>query len=449
MSEPSRFPSQAQTWIRGGRVVDPSQSLAAAECDLLIEGGRIAALGAEAASRAVPDAEVFEAQGLVLTPGLIEGRAHLGEPGHEERETLESGLRAAAQGGFTAVVGLPDTSPANDTRAVTEMLVRRAALRGAARLYPMAAVTRGLAGEELAEMGELAAAGAVAVGDADRTLKSSILRRALLYAQHSGLPVVHRASDHDLDDGGVMHEGEWSTRLGLPGCPAVSEESVVARDLLLAEETGGRYHLAPVTTAGSVERVRQAKARGLRVSCETTPHHLLLTDEAVATSGFDPSTRVDPPLRTAADAEALRAALADGTIDLVTSDHRPHHADHKTEVQFSVSPPGVVGLETTVGVCLDRLVHAGVVDLARLVELMSCAPARLFGLPGGTLAVGAPADITALDLERRWTVEPERFYSRGRSTPFAGEELRGGAVCVWVGGRRIGSTATTEAAGRG
>ncbi|MEO1369461.1 MAG: dihydroorotase, partial [Acidobacteriota bacterium] len=399
------------------------------------EDGRVAALAPSLGE--VADAELFDAAGLVVAPGLIDGRVHLGEPGHEDRETLRTGLRAAVAGGFTAVVALPDSDPVNDTRAVTELLRSASESLGLARLYPMATVSQGLRGEKLAELGELAEAGAVAACDGDRTLGTAFLRRALLYARHAGLPVVHRARDRDLEDDGVMHEGEWSTRLGLPGCPGMAEEIAVARDLLLLADTGGRYHLSPVTTAGAVERVRAGKAAGLDLTCEATPHHLVLRDEDVFTGGFDPATRVAPPLRSSADVAALRAGLADGTVDMIASDHRPYHRDEKLDVQFSASPPGVVGLETTVGVCLDRLVRGGVIDLMRCVELLSTGPARVFGLPGGSLDVGRPADVTVLDLDATWRVEPERFHSLGRATPFAGAELRGQAAAVFVGGRRV------------
>ncbi|MEM1181099.1 MAG: dihydroorotase [Acidobacteriota bacterium] len=423
--------------IRGGRVVDPSQGLDEVR-DLLLEEGHVAASSASLADLAdAPDIDIFDAFGLVVAPGFIDGRVHLGEPGFEERETLQSGLRAAVAGGYTAVVALPDSDPVNDTRAVTEMLRSSAEALGLARLYPMAAVSKGLRGEKLAELGELAEAGAVAACDAEHTLGTAFLRRALLYAQHADLPIVHRARDCDLEDDGVMHEGEWSTRLGLPGCPGMAEEMVIARDLLLLADTGGRYHLSPVTTAGGVARVREGKASGLALTCEVTPHHLVLSDQEVLTSGFDPATRVAPPLRSADDVEALRAALADGTVDMIASDHRPYHRDHKLDVQFSASPPGIVGLETTVGVCLDRLVGAGVIDVMRLVELLSTGPARVFGLPGGSLEVGRPADVTVLDLDATWRVDPEGFHSLGRATPFAGEELRGRASAVFVGGRRV------------
>lgn len=420
--------------FKGGRVVDPSQDLDGV-LDLLLEDGKVAALGPDLDAG---DADVVDASGLVVTPGFIDGRVFLGEPGYEHRETLDSGLQAAAAGGFTAVVTTPDVSPTVDRRAVAEMLTRDAARLGWARLHPMAALSKGLKGEELAEMGELQEAGAVAAFDGVTPVGNpSLFRRALLYSTHFDMPILHRAADPQLDADGVMHEGEWSTRLGLPGCSSVSERSVLARDLLLAEETGGRYHLAPVSTAGAVDQIRRAKEAGIRATCDVTLHHLLLTDGDVHKSVFSTATRVDPPLRGESDVKALLAGLADGTVDMIVSDHRPYHADEKSDVQFSVAPPGIVGLETAVSLGLDRLVAAGHIELGRFVELMSCAPARLFGLETGTLAVGAPADVTLLDLDAEVTVEASTFRSLGRCTPFDGWTLKGAAVGTYVGGRRI------------
>ena len=394
--------------------------------------------GCDAATAGVDASAVADVSGLVVTPGLIDGRVRFGEPGFEHRETIRSGLDAAAAGGFTAVVLFGDTEPVNDDRATIELLVAEAARQSRTRLHPVAAVTRRRAGEELTEAGEMLAAGAVALSDAERPItNAALLRRALLYARHFDVPIVHHACNPDLDDEGVMHEGEWSTRLGLPGSPALAEDVMVARDLLLVAETGGRYHLGPVSTANSLEQIRRAKGRGDAVSCDVTPHHLLLTDQTVADSGFSTATRVVPPLRPALDVEALHEGLADGTVDAIVSDHWPHHADDKEDVQLSVAPPDIVGLETTVSLCLDRLVHGGVIDLVRLVELLSTGPARLFGLAGGSLEVGRPADITLLDLERQVNVDPSRFHSLGRSTPFAGWSLRGAAVGTLVGGEPV------------
>lgn len=420
--------------LRGGRVVDPSQQLDAV-LDVLIEDGQIAQLAAGLAANLAD--EVYDATGQVICPGFIDGRVQFGEPGYEPRETLRSGLRAAAAGGFTAVLGLPATSPCHDTRAVTELLVAEATRHPYARFYPVAALSRGQAGEELTELGEMREAGAVAVSDGTRPVKNAaLLRRALLYAQHFDLPVLHRPADRDLDDNGVMHEGEVATRLGLPGLPALSEETTIARDLLLAHETGGRYHLSLLSTAGGVAQVRAAKAAGQRLTCDAAPHHLLLTDQAVAASVFSPATKVRPPLRSEADRQVLLGALADGTLDCLVSDHQPYHADEK-DAQFSVVPFGISALESAISLCLDRLVKPGLISLSRLVELWSCGPAAAFGLEGGTLRVGSRADITVLDLAASMTVDPATWESRGRCTPFAGWQLQGRAVATFLAGRRI------------
>ncbi len=420
--------------LQGARIVDPSQGLDEA-ADLLLRDGSVAAIGSNLKAEG---AETVDVTGKVLVPGLIDGRAHLGEPGYEHRETLDSGLQAAAAGGFTAVVATADTAPVVDQRALVEMITRQADRLGWARLYPTATVTKGMAGSELSEVGELTAAGAVALSDGETPIaNAALLRRALMYASHFGVPILHRAADLQLESDGVMHEGHWSTRLGLPGSTSVSERSIVARDLFLAEEAGGRLHVAPVTVGGALDQIRAAKEAGLQVSCDTTLHHLLLTDEAVHSSTFSTATRVSPPLRSEQDVEALKKGLQDGTIDMIVTDHRPFHADEKEDVQFSVAPPGVVGLETLVSLSLDRLVKAGIIDLARWVELLSCAPARIFGLPGGSLEVGRPGDVTVLDLDAEVTVDPSTFRSQGRSTPFAGWTATGAAVGTFVGGRRV------------
>jgi dihydroorotase len=332
---------------------------------------------------------------------------------------------------------MANTDPVNDNRSVTELILAEARRAGHARVWPIGAVSKGLAGEELAEMGEMARAGVVAVSDDGRPVQNAeLMRRALLYAQHYGLPVVQHAEDLDLARGGVMHEGEWSTRLGLAGLPGAAEDAMVARDLLLLEDTGGRYHVAHLSTARSLELVRAAKARGLAVTCEATPHHLLLTDEAVWTTGFSTHTKMKPPLRSEADRLALLAGLADGTIDSIASDHAPHHPDEK-DVEFDLAPFGIVGLETTLSLCLDRLVRAEIVNLTRLVELLSTGPARAFGLPGGTLAPGSPADVTLIDLERPVRVDATRFRSKARNTPFDGWELVGAPAGTILGGRPV------------
>jgi dihydroorotase len=420
--------------VRGGRVVDPSQGLDAVR-DVVIEDGAVAGIG-EDVEPAAGD-EVIDARGLVVTPGLIDIHVHLREPGFEYKETVATGVAAAAAGGFTAVACMANTDPVNDHRAVTELILREAERHPLARVYPIGAISRGLKGEELSEVGEMVEAGIVAISDDGLpVMNAALMRRALWYAQHFDIPVIQHAEDLHLTDGGVMHEGEYSTRLGLPGMPGAAEDVMVARDLLLAADTGGRYHVAHLSTARSLAMVREARRRGLAATCEVLPHHLLLTDREVMASGFSTSTKMKPPLRSRADTEALMEGLADGTVDAIASDHAPHHPDEK-DVQFSCAPFGILGLETTVSLCLDRLVHAGVISLLRCVELLSTGPARVLSLPGGSLAPGRPADLTLLDLDREVTVDPRRFRSKSRNTPFGGWELKGAAVGTILGGKPV------------
>ncbi len=420
--------------VKGGRVVDPSQDLDGT-FDLLIEDGNIARL--DGRIEAPQGAEVLDAAGLVVAPGLIDIHVHLREPGQEYKETVRTGTLAAAAGGFTAVACMANTDPVNDNRTVTEHILLEARRAGYARVYPIGAVSKRLAGEELAEIGEMVEAGAVAVSDDGKpVMNTELMRRALLYARHFDIPVIQHAEDLFLSANGVMHEGEWSTRLGLPGIPGLAEDVMVARDLLLLEETGGRYHVAHLSTARSLDLVRQAKSRGHRVTAEVTPHHLILTDEAVATYAFSADTKMKPPLRAEADREAMIQGLVDGTIDAIASDHAPHHPDEK-DVQFSCAPFGILGLETTLPLCLDRLVHPGILGLSRLIELLSTGPARAFNLPGGTLKPGSPADLTLFDPDREVVIDPPAFRSKSRNTPFGGWKLRGSAVATVVGGKRI------------
>ncbi len=420
--------------VRGGRLLDPSRGLDEVG-DLLVEDGRVAEIAPRIA--APPGAETFDAEEMVVAPGLIDIHVHLREPGQEYKETIRSGTMAAAAGGFTAVACMANTRPVNDNRSVTEHILAEAARHGFARVYPIAAASKAAKGEELADVGELVDAGAVAISDDGLPVANAeLMRRALQYARHFDIAVVQHAQDLDLTAGGVMHEGEWSTRLGLPGIPGAAEDVVVARDLLLAAATGGRYHVAHLSTAGGLALVREARRRGVAVTCEVTPHHLLLTDRAVADSGFSTDTKMNPPLRAEADRQALVEGLADGTVDAIASDHAPHHADEKA-VQFHDAPFGIVGLETTLSLCLDRLVRPGILSLARLIELLSTGPARVHKLPGGTLAPGGVADITVFDPERRVTVDSARFRSKGRNTPFQGWKLRGRPVATFLAGRRV------------
>jgi dihydroorotase len=420
--------------IRGGRVIDPSQELDRT-ADLLIEDGIVSKIGDRL--KTPKGAEEIDASGLVVCPGLIDVHVHLREPGQEWKETVRTGTLAAAAGGFTAVACMANTDPVNDSASVTELILTQAHRAGFARVYPVGTVSKGMKGEELSEVGEMVRAGAVAISDDGLPVAHpELLRRAFLYAEHFGIPVLQHAEDLKLTGDGVMHEGEHSTRLGLPGIPRVAEDTLIARDLMLAEETNGRYHLQHMSTARSVDLVRSARERGVRVTCEVTPHHLFLTDRGVADSGFSTDFKMKPPLRAESDRQALLQGLLDGVVDCIASDHAPHHQDEK-DVEFSVAPFGILGLETTLPLCLDKLVHAGLMELPRLIELLSTAPAKVLGVPGGSLAGGSPADVTLIDPDAEVTVDRTRMRSKSRNTPFHGWELRGRAVGTIVGGRKI------------
>jgi len=421
----------ARLLLKGGRVVDPSRHVDDTQ-DVLLENGAVAEVGGRVAARG---AEVVDVKGLVVCPGFIDLHAHLREPGGEDKETIATGTRAAAAGGFTAVCAMANTEPVNDQAGITRAILERARAEGVVRVYPVGAITRGLSGVELAEYADLKEAGCVGFSDDGRPVADArVLRRALEYAKAFGLTLIDHCEEPSLSENAVMNEGPVSTWLGLRGMPAAAETIAVERDLRLAELTGGRLHLAHISAAGSADAIRRAKAAGLRVTAEVTPHHLLLTDQTVRDSQYDTATKVNPPLRADADRQALLAGLRDGTIDAIATDHAPHTVDDK-KVEFDRAAFGVVGLETAVALCLDRLVGARVVDLPRLVALFSSGPARVFGLPGGTLAPGSPADVTVLDLQKKRTVDPERFFSKGRSTPFAGWSLKGWPVMTVVGGR--------------
>jgi dihydroorotase len=419
--------------VRGGRVVDPTTGRDG-DFDVALRDGAVAAVGERLSA---DGADVLDARGLLVFPGFIDLHAHLREPGREYAETIASGSAAAAAGGFTAVCAMPNTDPVNDSRTVTAFVAARGLLAGGARVYPVGAITRGRKGEELAEFGEMRNAGAVAVSDdGDWLADGDLLRHAIEHAALFGMPVVQHAEDRSLSRRAPMHEGAVSTRLGLAGQPEVAEAAAISRDLLIARLAGGRLHFAHVSTALAVESIREARARGSSVTCEATPHHLTLTDEEIARSGYSTRFKMNPPLRERADVAALVDALADGTIDAIATDHAPHHADEK-EVEFDAAPFGVVGLETAVAVVFDRLVSPGRLRLSRFVELFSAGPARAFGLPGGSLAPGSPADLTLFDPRHRWTVDAARFVSLGRSTPFAGWELVGAPAATVVGGRVV------------
>jgi dihydroorotase len=417
--------------IKGGRIIDPSQQIDKT-ADLLIEDGRVKSIGN---SLLDDGAEVFDAGGLIVAPGFIDLHVHLREPGEEYKETIASGAAAAAAGGFTSICAMPNTKPVNDNASVTCFIIDKAREAGLARVYPVGAITRESKGEELAEMAEMKEAGAVAVSDDGcPVMDSQVMRHAMEYARDHGLIVVDHCQDLHLAACGVMNEGRYSTLLGLKGMSGAAEESHVARDIMLSELTGARVHIAHISTAGSVEMVRRAKRQGLAVTCEVTPHHLALTDAAVV--GFDTNTKMSPPLRSEEDRAALIEGVRDGTIDAIATDHAPHHSDEKM-FEYDRAPFGVVGLETSLGVALTVLYHSGAVPLVRIIQMLTIGPARAFSLPGGTLAIRSPADVTVFDLDREWTVDPLLFKSKSRNTPFAGWKLRGNVVATFVGGRRV------------
>ena len=418
--------------IRGGRIIDPSRG-GDGVADLLLSGGRVEGVGHN-----IPAGEgvtVVDATGKVVAPGLIDLHVHLREPGQEDIETVASGAMAAAAGGFSAVCAMPNTDPVTDNQAAVGFIVSQAQRAGKARVYPIGAVSLGQKGQQLAEFGELVGAGAVAVSDDGKPVVSShLMRTALEYAKTFGIPVADHCEDPTLAQGGAMHEGIVSTRLGLKGVPAAAEEIMVARDIILAELTGGHVHLCHMSTRGSVELIRRAKDKGLRVTAEACPHHFSLTHERC--EGYDTNAKMNPPLREAADRAAIREGLRDGTIDVIATDHAPHHYDAK-EREFDDAPNGIIGLETALGLAISELVETGVLTLPELIRRMSTTPARIFNLPGGTLAVGAPADVVVFDPVVEWEVRPEAFFSRSRNTPFAGRRLRGRADLTVVRGEIV------------
>jgi dihydroorotase len=415
--------------LRGGHVLDPASGLDVVG-DVLLRGGKVESAGQRIGT---PDgAHIIDCAGLVVAPGFIDVHCHLREPGREDVETIATGARAAAAGGFTAVCAMPNTDPVTDNQAAVGFVLKQGRAAAAARVYPIGAISIGQRGERLAEFGEMVGAGAVAVSDDGRPVVSSqLMRTALEYARTFGIPVADHCEDPTLAAGGAMNEGIVSARLGLRGIPTEAEEIMAIRDILLARRTGGHVHLCHMSTKGSVELIRWGKDRGIRVTAEACPHHLSLTEDAV--EGYATNAKMNPPLRSAADVEAVRAAVKDGTIDLLATDHAPHHHDEK-ETAFADAPNGIVGLETALAVNLTWLVTPGIITLPTLVERMSCAPARVFGLAGGTLARGAVADVTVFDPARSWVVDPDTFRTKGRNTPYAGRTLSGRAVCTIVGG---------------
>jgi dihydroorotase len=420
--------------LRGGRLVDPSQGLDEVG-DLLLANGKVEGIGRLGDVRRDGDLETVDCSGRVVSPGFVDVHCHLREPGREEVETITTGARAAAAGGFTAVCAMPNTDPVTDNQAAVGFIIRQAQRAGGARVHPIGAISIGQMGKTLAEFGEMVGAGAVAVSDDGKPVVSAqLMRTALEYARTFGIPVADHCEEPTLAANGAMNEGIVSARLGLKGIPAEAEEIMAIRDILLARLTGGHIHLCHMSTKGSVELIRWGKERGINVTAEVCPHHLSLTEDAV--EGYDTNAKMNPPLRTAADVAALQEAVKDGTIDVIATDHAPHHYDEK-EREFADAPNGIVGLETALAVNLTWLVHRGVIDVPTLVERMACAPARLFKLPGGTLRRGAVADVTVFDPDASWTVDPARFRSKGRNTPYRGQTLRGIVELTVVDGRLI------------
>jgi dihydroorotase len=422
--------------LTGGRVIDPSQQYDSV-ADVLIVDERIEKVGprvtGDTAGR--DGLETIDCTGLVISPGFIDVHCHLREPGREEVETIATGARAAAAGGFTAVCAMPNTDPVTDNQAAVGFISRQASLANAARVYPIGAISVGEKGESLAEIGEMVAAGAVAISDDGKPVVSAhLMRTALEYARTFGIPVADHCEEPTLAKGGAMNEGIVSARLGLKGIPAEAEEIMAIRDILLARRTGGHIHLCHMSTRGSVELIRWGKERGINVTAEVCPHHISLTEDAV--EGYETNAKMNPPLRTADDVAALQEAVRDGTIDLIATDHAPHHYDEK-EREFADAPNGIIGLETALAVNITWLVATGIIDVPMLIERMSCAPARVFHLPGGSLKRGAPADVTAFDPKTSWVVDPMKFKSKGRNTPYGGRTLTGRARLTIVGGRVV------------
>ena len=422
--------NSASLLIRSGRVIDPGRVDGPA--DVLVKDGKIAEIGHNL--KAPAGTQVLEASGKLVLPGFVDLHVHLREPGFEYKETIKTGAAAAAAGGFTSICCMPNTNPINDTRAVTEFILDRAKRAESVHVFPIGAITKGSDGKELAEYGDLRAAGCVAVSDDGKpVMNGMVMRRALEYARAFDLPVVDHCECKHLSEGGVAHEGVVATELGLQGIPSAAEDVMVARNIELAEQTGGRLHVAHVSTAGSVRMVRDAKSRGLRVTAEACPHHFILTEEAIRE--YNTNAKMNPPLRTRKDVEAIKSALKDGTIDAIATDHAPH-ATHEKQREFEYAPFGIVGLETALGLSL-LLVEEGVLTLEQMVRALTTGPAQAFGLAKGTLAAGADADITIVDADMQWIVEPDTFRSRGRNTPFGGWKLKGRVVNTVVSGRVI------------
>ena len=428
--------------LKSVQVVDPASGRNG-RFDLLIENGRVARIDRDIPANGVRVVEL--PAGVVVTPGLIDIHVHLREPGQEHKETIATGTASAVAGGFTAVACMPNTDPVNDNASVTQFILKRAAEAGLARVYPIGAVSMGSKGEQLTEIGDLRAAGCVAVTDDGRPVASALLmRRALEYASMFGMPVIDHCEDPSLKGDGVAHEGGVAAMLGLKGIPGAAESVMVERDISMAELTGGHVHIAHMSARQSLRAVREGKARGVRVTSEVTPHHFVLTDEALRErGGYDTNTKMNPPLREEADRAAMVEGLRDGSIDVIATDHAPHHADEKA-LEFDRAPFGIVGLETCVPICLDRLVHTGVISLSRLVELLSVNPARALGLPGGAIREGEPADLTILAPDETVTIEARALRSKSKNTPFDGWTLKGAVAATIVAGRVVYAAPTVR-----
>jgi dihydroorotase len=413
--------------IKGGRVATPDGITNGC---VRIEKGRISAVGKNLPSDGI---KIIDASGMLVTPAFVDLHCHLREPGYEEKEDIASGTASAAKGGFASVCCMANTDPVNDNAVVTEFIKKKASLAGPVHVYPIAAITKNLAGEELTEVGELAEAGAVAISDDGRCVKNAHkMRLALSYAKRFGMPVISHPEDTDLTDGGLMNEGYWSTAIGLPGITRAAEETMIARDCMLAEIERTGVHIAHVSTMGGAEIIRQAKRRGVRITCETTPHYIYATDELVR--NYDTNTKVNPPLRTEDDRRALIEALLDGTIDCIATDHAPHHIDDKN-VEYTLAASGISGFETAFSICWTVLVKGGCMTESALLEKMTSSPAKILGLDTGTIAPGCAADIAIIDTDAEWTVDPAAFVSRGHNTPFGGRTLSGVVKCTIAGGK--------------